>query len=189
MVPAAQRHAVAVGDGHHVVRVDVVEQEAHEAAALGLGAEEAHAFQLTQTLVGVGGQFEVVAEDVLAADGVEVVQRSVQADGAGDVRRAGLEFMRERVPRALEVVHRGNHLAAAVPRRGLFQHFLAPVKHADAGGAANLVAAERVEVAADGLHVHHHVARTLRAVHEGRDAEPPRARAEVGDGVERAEGV
>ena len=97
--------------------------------------------------------------------------------------------MRECVPGALEVIHRGNHLAAAVPRRRVLQNFLATVERANARGPANLVAAERVEVAADGLHVHGQVARALRAVHERRDAKLPRAGAEVGHGVERAEGV
>ena len=79
--------------------------------------------------------------------------RGAQADGAGDVRRARLELVRQRVPGASLERDRADHVAAAHERRhGLEQRGLA-VEHADARRAVELVAREHIEVAVERLDV------------------------------------
>ncbi len=62
----------------------------------------------------------------------------------------------------LVVVDGQNHFAAALIRRHGVEQFLPSPQHADAGRPANLVAGEREEIAADGLHVHRQMPGTLR---------------------------
>ena len=107
----------------------------------------------------------------VAADVVEVIHRRVQPDGAGDVRRAGLESVRRVFPGALLEIHVQNHFAAALIRRHGFEHFLAAIQNADAGRPAHFVAGEREEIAADFLHVDRAMAGALRGIHERGDAE------------------
>ena len=114
-------------------------------------------------------QVLLVGRDARDADPAEVVDRGAEADRAADVRRAGLEAVRQVVPgRALEG-HREDHVAAALPGRHGGEQRLARVEHADAGRAVHLVRGERVEVAAERLHVHGQVRDRLGAVDHGRD--------------------
>jgi hypothetical protein len=84
---------------------------------------------------------------------LEEIHRGAQADGAGNVRRAGLEFVGQGVVGGLLEAHGQNHVAAALPGRHALEQRLAAVQHADAGGAEHLVAGEGVEIAAQFLHV------------------------------------
>ena len=127
--------------------------------------------------------------DVFAADGVKIVHRGVQADRAGDVRRAGLEPMRRVFEFRLVVADGQNHFAAALIRRHGVEQFLPSPQNANAGRSANLVAGKRKEIAADGLHVHGTMPGTLRAIHERDDAKFPRPGAKFGNGIHRAERI
>ena len=127
--------------------------------------------------------------DVFAADGVEIIHRGVQADRAGNVRRAGLEPMRRVLEFRLVVADAQNHFAAALIRRHGVENFLPSPQHADAGRPANFVAGERKKIAADGLHVHGQMPGALRAVHERDDAQLARAGAKFGHGIQRAQRI
>jgi hypothetical protein len=94
MMPAAQGHAALVGHGDDVVGVNVFQQKADHARVSGARAEEAEAGQAQELFQRQRGQFRVVTGDVLAADGGQVIQRDAQADGGGEIRRAGLESVR-----------------------------------------------------------------------------------------------
>src|ERR1041385_6269602 len=107
--------------------------------------------------------------DVFAADGVEITHRGVQADWAGNVRRAGLEPVRRVLEFRLIVTDAQNHFAAALIRWHGVENFLSSPQNADAGRPANLVAAENKKIATDLLHVHRTMPRTLRAVHQRDD--------------------
>ena len=122
-------------------------------------------------------------------DGVQIIHGGVQADGAGEIGRAGLEFVRRRLPGAVEKIHAGDHVAAALERRHFLQQFAPAIEDADAGRAANFVAGKGEEIAADFLHVHRAVAGALGGVHQGDDAAAAGAGAEFGGGIDRAEGV
>ena len=78
---------------------------------------------------------------------------------------------------------RQDHLPAALIRRHGFEHFLPAIQHADARRPAHLVAGEGEEIAADLLHVEGRVPGALRGIHERRDAELARARAEFATGL------
>ena len=58
-----------------------------------------------------------------------------QADGAGNVRGAGFEFVRQLVLGACFEADRFNHFAAGLVGRHGFQQCAAAIEHADTGGA------------------------------------------------------
>ena len=100
------------------------------------------------------------------AEAVHVVDRGAQADRAGDVRRAGFEFVRQLVVSCLLECDGTDHVAAALIRRHGVEQRRFAVQHADAGRPVNLVAGEGVEIAVERLHVHLHVRHGLRAIHQ-----------------------
>ena len=123
------------------------------------------------------------------SDRLDVVDRHAEPDGAGDVRRAGLELVRQRVPRRLLEGDGADHVAAALERRHrLEQRFLA-VEHADAGRAVQLVAGGDVEIAVERLDVDRHVVRRLRTVEQHRHAAAMRDADDLRDRIDRAERV
>ena len=95
----------------------------------------------------------LVRGDALAAEHLDVVERRAQTDGAGDVGRAGLEFPRQLVVgAALDARPTGScrrRPATAASR----EQRLAPVEHADAGRAVDLVTGKRIEIAIEALHI------------------------------------
>ena len=97
--------------------------------------------------------------------------------------------MRWDVVGGLEVTDLGNHFAAALVGREVFEDSAATVEHADASGTADLVAAEREEIAADGLHVERQVAGALGGIDDGDDALLARTSADVGDGIHHSHRV
>jgi len=189
VMAAAQGHAGLIGQRHDVVRMHVLQEETHQAGAVFPGAENADIIQCGQFFDRVAGQFLVVTPDVVAADGVQVIHGGMQADGAGNIGRAGFKPVGGGFEFRLVIADGQDHLAPALIGRHAIEHFLASVKGADAGGAANLVAGEGEEIAADGLHIHGQVAGALGTIHEGYNAAFPRAGAELGDGIHGAHGV
>ena len=112
----------------------------------------------SSSVVFVGGDAPHVPGRLQEVDG------RAQADGAGDVRRAGLELVGERVVDGLlegdrERSCRRRPGRAASPRAARLA-----VEHADAGGPVHLVAREGVEVAVQRLHVDVEVRGGLGAV-------------------------
>ena len=120
---------------------------------------------------------------------LQVVHGGGQADGAGDVRGAGLELERQLGVGGRLKAHMLDHLAAGLPRRHRLQQLLAADERADARGAVHLVAGEGVEVAAERLHVHRQVRRGLGAVHHRHRARRPASRRDLGHVVDGAQGV
>ena len=89
----------------------------------------------------------------------------------------------------MEKIDAGDHVAAALKRRHVLQQFAPAIKHADAGRPADFVAGKGEKIAADVLHIHRPVPGALRGIHQRDDAALARARAEFGDGIDRAERV
>ena len=54
-------------------------------------------------------------------DFVQVIHRGVETNNIGDIRSAGLEFMRNFVPGAAIKIDAGNHISSALVRRHLFE--------------------------------------------------------------------
>jgi len=99
----------------------------------------------------------------------EPLQRRGEADGTADVGCAGLEPVGNPVVGGLREVHRQDHVAAPLPRGQLFQDVQAAVQRSDASGPVDLVPADRVEIATDGLHVDVEVGAGLGTVEQHRD--------------------
>src|ERR1035438_3009143 len=76
MVPAAQRDAALVGHGHHVVRMDFLQQEAYQPGAPDMRAEQPDTLLEPGELgVGICAEFLVVVRDVASPHFVEVIER------------------------------------------------------------------------------------------------------------------
>src|SRR5579862_4817740 len=103
---APQRHSVLVSHGDYVVGVHLREQKTDETApdlawigaVARIGAKQAAVAERGQLVVGIRGQILVVGKNPVAADGVQIIERGVESDGSGDVRRPGLELVRDQVP-------------------------------------------------------------------------------------------
>ena len=94
----ANRDAAAIQDGADIVRVHIREVEAHDAAT-GLEvtrSEYRDIANFVQNIEEVAGEGQLVRVNPVEADAVEIIARGGEADRAGDVRRARLEFMRAR---------------------------------------------------------------------------------------------
>src|SRR3984957_5555764 len=92
----------------------------------------------------------LVSGDLVDPESFDVIHGGCHTDGAGDVRRAGLELVWQLVVSRLLERHRQDHVAAALPRGHGFEQLLATVENTDTGGAVDLVARERVELNTNG---------------------------------------
>ena len=105
-----------------------------------------------------------MALDRLEPDLVEVVDRRAEPDRLRDRSGAGLELVRELVPRRPLDRDLADHVAAELEGRHRLEVLGAPPEDADSGRRAHLVAREGVEVGAERLHVDRAVRDGLRAV-------------------------
>ena len=71
---------------------------------------------------------------------LDVLDRGAESDGAGDIRRARFELVRQHVVERPFEAHRSDHVAAALIRRHGSEQGGLPIEHADAGRAEQLVA-------------------------------------------------
>src|SRR5207237_2126382 len=116
--------------------------EPDDGAALARWSEDAHPGQFRETFQRVIGQPRIVFEDRGAANAFDVIDRGGEADGAGDVRRAGFETMRRFLKRAFLQRHAHDHLAAAVQRWHRLEDFGAAVERTAHGRLTHFVARE-----------------------------------------------
>ncbi len=173
VVAAAQGDAVLVGEGDDVVGMGFGEGETYEAAA-GLAdfrAEDADAGEFGEGGAGFLSERMIVGADGGTSEGVEVIKRGVQADGVGDVGRAGFEALGGGFPCGAFVGDGDDHAAAGFVGGHGVEEGAPAVEHADAGGAGHLVSAEGEKVTADGLHVDGLVADGLGGVDERKGAD------------------
>ena len=100
MVSRAHAYGLAVAQLGDVMRVDALDREGDDAAAMvEVGRpEEADVLDLGQPLERVGGELALVGADVLHADRSQVVDGGAEADGLGRGGGAGLELEGQLVP-------------------------------------------------------------------------------------------
>ena len=127
--------------------------------------------------------------DVCHADAGQVVDGGPQPDRAGDVRRAGLELVRQRCIRRGFERHRFDHVAAALVRRHGVEQIPPAPQHADAGGAVQLVATKDVKVTAEPFQVRRVMSDPLGPVDQHGCADVLRRRRDRFDIVDRAQRV
>ena len=163
----AHRHALLVQQGAHVRRVGAVQQEGEHTHLGGGVADDFQAVEGPRLFAGGGQQRVLVGGQGGAVLLLQPAGGGAQADHAGDIGRARLEFVGQLIPGALFKAHCLDHLAAGLERRHCIEQLAAAEQHAHAGGAEHLVAGKRVEITADLLHVHRVVAHRLGAVHQG----------------------
>ena len=117
---AAQGDAALVGHGNDIVGMHVIEQEADQSGSADARSEEADALEAREQGESVGAELLVMLGNARPADAVQVVHGGAQSDGAGDVGRAGLEFVGGVFPGALVELDVEDYLTAAlVGRQGL----------------------------------------------------------------------
>src|SRR5439155_13710860 len=112
-----------------------------------------------------------------------------QADGAGDIRRAGLELVGQGVVGRLGERDRADHVAAALPGRHRVEQGRLAVKHADARRTVDLVSGEDVEVAIEVLDVDRQVRYRLGAVQKDGHAVAVGPGDDLANRVHRAQAV
>ena len=104
--------------------------------------------------------------DIFHPDAREVINGRPQPIAAGDVGRSRFEFVRDVIVNGLLKSDGQNHVAATLVGRHGFQQLGLAIKRADARRPEELVGRNRVEIAAQRLHVNLHVGRGLGAIHE-----------------------
>ena len=118
-----------------------------------------------------------------------IFERRAQADGAGNVGSACLEFVGHHIVGGLFEGDGADHIAATLVRGHLREDFLFAVEHADARWPVDLVPGECVEIAADSLHVHRQMRNSLRAIHQHRHVVRMSKLNDFAQRVHRAQGI
>ena len=96
----ANGNPFAIENGADIVGMDAFKDERQDAFLFLGRADQAQAGNFQQALGAVSQKFLFVPGDAVDADVVDVFERRAQTDGAGDVRRARFEFLRQRGCRA-----------------------------------------------------------------------------------------
>src|SRR6185437_16252353 len=139
MMPGPDRYIVLVEHGRKVVRMDAVDMHREDGEAPLAGADEMDAGHGRQPVDAVAGERLLMLEDGVAAEAFEIVERDAEADGAGNVGRAGLEAMRRLLEGGLGEGHFHDHVAATLPGRHAVEQRLLAIEHADARRAIRLM--------------------------------------------------
>ena len=178
MMPAAQGHPALVGDRDDIMRVNATQAKNSTRPPAPASAQKAGCRASPPACHTRRRPVRVVPRNGLQPDAVQVIQRRAQPHRVGEIRRAGLELVRNLLPRAAEKIDACDHVAAALERRHFLQLFLPAVERADASRSANFVPGKSQKIAADFLHVDRRDGRALGGVHQRDDAALPRARAQ-----------
>ncbi len=149
----ADGHALLISEGSEIQRVHIFKNKTHQTTAFRRWPKNAYALEFAQPLFCVIGQFAAVGVDGVEADGVEVIECRVKPCRAGDVGRAGFEFVRGHVEFRFVKLNFGNHFPTALIRGHRFLQFAAGEQRADAGGAAHFVSGESKKIASESLHI------------------------------------
>src|SRR3984893_3439457 len=111
---------------------------------------------------------------VLDTEAGQILNGGAERNGAGDVRRAGLKFVRELVVEGLLKRDRTDHVTAALVGRHSIEQGGFAVQNADARRCVQLVAGESIEVTIERLHVHRHMWHSLGAIDQHWNVQPVR---------------
>ncbi len=192
VVPGADGDRLAVEERGHVMGMDARQVEGHDAGPVvdrGRAIDLDVRHVLLKRLERVSGQCPLVGANMVHADRGQVIERGAEADGGGDVRRAGLEFPGHVVEGRAAKVDLADHLAAAHERRHLLEQLAPRPERARTGRAEHLVAGEDIEVAAKVNDIDGGMRHRLRAVDEHERAGGLRLGDHLLDGVDGADAV
>ena len=189
MVPGAHRDALQIEQGGQVVRMRAFDQKRQHGGLVRGSADQAQARNALQALGGVGQELLFAFGDGRHADAIQIADGRAQPDKAGDIGRAGFEFMRRIVEGGFFKTHFPDHFAAAEKRRHTLPVLTLGPQRAGTGRSAQLVTGEGVEVAAQRRNIDRHVRYRLGAVNDRGDSGLARPRTDLGDRVDRAEHI
>src|SRR2546425_9638159 len=113
----------------------------------------------------------------------------MQADRPGNIGRAGFEFVRWLFVSRLLEIDVQDHFASALKWSHFFEALHTAIQHADAGRTAHFVTREYQEIAADFLNIQRTVPGALCRIHQRENSHLAGALAELGYGINGAEGV
>src|SRR5688500_19236109 len=143
----ADTDTLAVQDRSEVVRVHILECEAHHSAPLADGGSvDAQPFDLGEPRLGERHEAPLVGEYPVHSDPLEVGDGGRETNRASGVRSSRLELVRQHVPGRPVVVNELDHVSATLVGRHLFEELAPADKPAESHWPEHLVAAESVEV-------------------------------------------
>ena len=128
-------------------------------------------------------------QHVIHADAVEILAGGGKADRVGYVGGACLELVRQHVPGGVVVANELDHVAPELIGGHRFEDTTATDETADPHGTAHLVAAERVEVHVERVEGHAKMRCALRAITDDERTDAPSDGSDLGDGIDRSDGV
>ena len=160
----AHRHAFAIENGGHVVRVHAFGGEGKNRALAGGVADHPDPGKFRHLFAGIGVKRILVRPRRLSVECHQPFERRGQSVCLQDRRCARLEAGgRIGIGHAV-LRHFADHLASAFERPHGGEEFAFGVKRADAGGAVEFMAGDGIEIDAEILYVHVHMHRRLTAV-------------------------
>ncbi len=153
------------------------------------GPDDGEAIDFRKSGGGVGEERVFVRADPVEAKSVKIIDGGAEADDAGDVGRAGFEFVGKFRVFGFSKSDGGNHVTAALIGGHGVKEFAFSIEYADAGGTDEFVAAEDVEIGIKFLDIGGSVSDPLGAVDEDFGAGGMGDADDVGNWVDRAQGI
>src|SRR5437016_648249 len=153
MMTGTHRDMMLIEDLSDIVRMHALQVEGQNTESPLTGIEQFEPRDPRQPVDAVAGQSLLMFENVVTSELLDEVDRRTKADRAGDVRRPRFEPVRRLLVLGLLEGDVEDHLAAALPGRHCRQQLIAAIERTDPGRPVNLVAGQRVKVAAERLYI------------------------------------
>ena len=164
----ADAHAGHIHDARHVVRMNALHVEAHDAVVKRgiIRADDVNIIEFGKLLHEIDDKRLLAILHGFIANGIcKVIKRHASRIDACGVLCAGFELLGEQGPDGILLGDGIDHLATGEHRRHLVEQLVLTPKDADAHGAKRLMGAKGKEIGAELAHVDCHVRRRLRTVH------------------------
>src|SRR5947199_9126256 len=136
--------------------------KANDSTAISRRSKAVQSRHIGHSLQRITSKIDIVLKNFGASNSFEVIDRSRETDGAGNIWRACFETVRRFFERAVFQRNTRNHLAPAMPRLNRIENVRSTIEHADSGARAHVVTGESENVAAVLLHLERHEPETLR---------------------------
>ena len=194
VVTGADGDAEAVEEGAEVKMVDVVsvflDKERNDGIGITMSVpEEGHAVNRAKLLDGIAGELLLMAENVVHAEGADIIEGTGEGMGGDIVGGACLELVGQVIVGGVLKGDVLDHLATAlIGGQTVEPRFLA-VEDSHACGTIDFVPGEGEEVAIEVLHIDGHVGHGLCSVDEDGDAVLMSDADDFLHGVHRAEHI
>src|SRR5439155_10848988 len=122
--------------------------KANDSTAISRRPKKGQSSHIGHSLKRITSKIDIMLKNFGASNSFEVIDRSRETDGAGNIWRACFETVRRFFERAFFQRNTRNHLAPAMPRRNRIENVQSTIEHADSVGRVHLVTGESEKVAA-----------------------------------------